>query len=108
MSHYSLGGLVAWVFHGTARGEIQWLTARCIAAPCSGERSRDPALNDEFEGIAVSPDEAGIEMSANDQRRRIGKAGEQFAPRHHRLSGVGIGGRRPVEMRHLAGMVGDI
>jgi hypothetical protein len=24
--------LVAWMFHGTARGEIQWLTTHCIAA----------------------------------------------------------------------------
>jgi hypothetical protein len=38
-------------------------------------------LNDKFKGIAVAPDAAGVEMSANDQCRRIGEPREQFAPR---------------------------
>ena len=47
-------------------------------------------------------------MPADDHCWRIGKAREQFAPRHHGLNRIGIRGRRPVEMRHLAGMVGDV
>src|SRR5471032_755310 len=65
-------------------------------------------LNDEFEGIAVAPDAARAEMAADHQRRGIGEPPEQFAPGDRRPNSVGIRRRRPVEMRHLAGMVGDV
>ena len=51
------------------------------------------ALNDEFECIAVTLDTGGAKMAADDQRRRIGKAPEQFAARLRRLSLIGIRGR---------------
>jgi hypothetical protein len=68
---------VSWMFHGTVRGEIQLLTARRIA----GLRIRH-VPNHEFEGVAVAPDVPCIEMSADHQRRRVGKAREQFTSRH--------------------------
>src|ERR1700722_1688901 len=57
------------------------------------ERSRGLVLDDELERSAVPLDVTGVEMSADHERRAIGKAREQFAPRHGRLSGIGIGGR---------------
>ncbi len=39
---------------------------------------------------------------------RVGKARKQLAAGRGRLLGVGIRGRRPVEMGHLAGVVGDV
>jgi hypothetical protein len=62
---------------GTARGEIQLLTARRMAGLWFGYD-----LGDEFEGIAIALDAGGAEMPANHQRRRIGETREQFAPRH--------------------------
>ena len=35
---------------------------------------RGHALNDEFERVAIALDVGGAKMSADDQRRRIGKA----------------------------------
>src|ERR1700688_2371839 len=84
--------------------DASWNSAR-------GNSTAEPhgsSLNDEFEGVAVAPDMGGAEMAADHQGRGIGKAREQFAPRYRRLDRIGIRGRRPVEMRHLAGMVGDV
>jgi hypothetical protein len=49
--------------------------------PGSDSIRTEQALGDKFKGIAVAPDAAGVEMSANDQCRRIGEPREQFAPR---------------------------
>jgi hypothetical protein len=81
------------MLHGAEREEIQ---LPCVA----GLLGRD-----EFKGIAVALDMAGVEMSADRQRRRIGKAREQLAPRRRGLDRIEIRGRRPVQMRHLAGMM---
>jgi hypothetical protein len=109
------------MLHGTARGKFNcpWpRSPHCRVAflVCfetrftrkAGAAFHHKPPGDEFEGIAVALDVAGVEMPADHQRRRVGKAREQFAPRHRRLNRVGIGGRRPVEMGHLAGMVGDV
>src|SRR5271166_3416014 len=48
---------------------------------------------DKLEGIPVPPDMAGIEMPADHQRRRVGKAGEQLPPRDGGPRRIGIGGR---------------
>src|SRR5712691_5695221 len=109
MSISPLAVFSASMLHGTARGEIQLLTARCIAGslipaitaspllleerPAAASRRmgagsylmvrdarrraphheevcvRVHILNDEFEGVAVAPDVAGVEMSADHQRR---------------------------------------
>jgi hypothetical protein len=60
--------VVAWMLLGTARAEIQLLTARALQPPSSRG-----GLNHEFEGIAVAPDPAGVEMPADHQRRSIGE-----------------------------------
>ena len=70
-----------------------WFETRENALLTMRERSPDRILNDEFEGSAVPLDVAGVKVSADNQRRGIGKAREQFVPRHGRLSGIGIGGR---------------
>src|SRR5258708_19266381 len=98
---------VAWMLLGTVGGEIQLL--RRIAAPLIRRSGLSGScLNDEFEGIAVAPDVAVVVMPTDHQRRRIGKTGEQFSPCHRRLAWVGISRRRPVEMRHLAGLTADV
>jgi hypothetical protein len=84
------------MLHGTECGEIQ---LPCVAGLLG---------SDEFEGLAVALDVAGVEMAADRQRRRIGEAREQFAPRCRGSGRIEIRGRRPVQMRHLAGMMGDI
>src|SRR5260370_38799906 len=98
---------VAWMLLGTVGGEIQLLSR--IAAPLIRRSGLSGScLNDEFEGIAVAPDVAGVVMPTDHQRRRIGKTGEQFAPCHRRLDWAGISRPRPVEMRPLAGRMGDV
>ena len=64
--------------------------------------------NGEFEGLALAPDRAGVVMAADHEHGGIGEAREQLAPRPDRLRGVEIGGRAPVETRHLARVMGDI
>src|SRR5438034_860902 len=63
---------------------------------------------DVLERIAVAPDMTGTEVPANHQGRGVGKARKQLATGFGRLPGVGIGRRRPVEMGHLAGMMGNV
>jgi hypothetical protein len=87
------------MLHGTERGEIQWLNAPGFAGLLG---------SDELEGIAVALYVPGAEMSADHQRRQVGEAREQFPPRGGGLHGIGIRSRRPVQMRHLAGMMGDV
>src|SRR6202043_2399676 len=97
---------------------LGWMAClNCFMEQRAGKFNCPPAnqgpLHDEFKGIeskgiALAPDMAGIEMPADHERRLIGKAREQLTPGHRRLHGVGIRGRRPVEMRHLAGVVGDV
>src|SRR5260370_2121110 len=97
---------VAWMLLGTVGGEIQLLSR--IAAPLIRRSGLSGScLNDEFEGIAVAPDVAGVVMPTDHQRRRIGKTGEQFAPRHRRLDRVGISRPPPAEIPHLAGLLAD-
>ena len=62
----------------------------------------------ELERIPFALDVAGIEMPADHQCRRVGKARKQLAAGFGRLPVIGIRGRRPVEMGHLAGVVGDV
>ena len=47
-------------------------------------------------------------MAADHQRRRVGETGEQFLSGADGLDRIGIEIRRPVQMRHLAGVMGDI
>src|ERR1700722_13289966 len=97
MSHYSLGkfGCLDASWNSAGRNST---ASRCIAA----------LLNDEFEGSAVAPDAPRGEMPPDHQRRGVGKAREQLAAGRRRLQRIGIGRRRPVEMRHLARVVGDV
>src|SRR6185437_4285360 len=107
ISRYSLDSFTAW--------DASWNSARLNSTvhegmqrspSCSGQPLA--ARRDEFEGVAVALDVAGVEMAANDQHQPVGKACKQLAPRLDRLAGVGIDGRGPVEMGHLAGVVGDV
>ena len=64
---------------GTARGEIQLpaaLPGYALGAISGQKHAPEPPLYDEFEGIAVAPEVAGVEMPADHQRRRIGETGE--------------------------------
>src|SRR6267154_879988 len=63
---------------------------------------------DEPESRPVAPDMSGTEVPADHQRRRVGKALEQLVAACDGLLRVGIRGRGPVEMGHLAGMVGNV
>src|SRR5437899_4028219 len=92
----------------TAPVVASWFETREDALLTMRETLRDHALSGKLESVAVAPDVPRAEMSADHPCSGIGETGEQFAPRHRRLHGVGIGGRRPVEMGHLAGMMGDV
>ena len=57
---------------------------------------RGTSLSMQAERVAIALDVPGVEMSADHQRRRVGKAREQVAPRSRRLLLVGR------ILRHLA------
>ena len=63
---------------------------------------------DEFEGVGLALDVAGIVVPTNYQDGPVGKAREQRAPGFGRLRLVAVGGRGPAQMLHLAGVMGDI
>src|SRR3982074_2892881 len=93
-------------FNGRLRAALQ--PSLISRGPYFKGASAGSRQSNELEGVSLAPDMAGVEVAAAHQGWCTAKAREQFAPPRGRLVGFGIRGRRPAEMGHLAGMMGDV
>src|SRR6266853_3209449 len=71
-------------------------------------RNRPTALRSQPIRFAVAYDRAADEMAAQNARWRSGKPGEQLVAGANRLHRIGVDGRTPVEVHHLAWMVCNV